>query len=68
MRVPYTVSALESMPEARIVQIDLSAVFDRVNHQGILNKLYSVGIGDLVLSILTVFITQITARYGGSLF
>ena len=29
-------SALESGQEARIVQIDFSAAFDRVNHQGIL--------------------------------
>ena len=28
-------SALESGQEARIVQIDFSAAFDRVNHQGI---------------------------------
>ena len=32
-------SALESWQKARIVQIDFSAAFDRVNHQGILYKL-----------------------------
>ena len=32
-------SALPSGPEANIVQIDLSAVFDRVNHRGILYSL-----------------------------
>ena len=32
-------SALESGQEARIVQIDFSAAFDRVNHQGILYTL-----------------------------
>ena len=37
-------SALESGQEARIVQINFSAAFDRVNHQGILYKLNSVGI------------------------
>ena len=37
-------SALESGQEAKIVQIDFSAAFDRVNHQGILYKLSSVGI------------------------
>ena len=31
--------ALESLQEARIVQIDFSAAFDRVNHQGIFYKL-----------------------------
>ena len=38
-------SALESGQEARIVQIDFSAAFDRVNHLGIFYKLCSVGIG-----------------------
>ena len=46
-------SAFESWHDARIVQIDFSAAFDRVNHQEVLNKLYSVGIGGNVLSILT---------------
>ena len=59
-------SALESGQEARIVQIDFSAAFDRVNHLGILYKLYSVGIRGSVLSILTqVSIKPITASYGG---
>ena len=35
--VPHTLqSALESVQEARIVQIDFSAAFDRVKQQGIL--------------------------------
>ena len=53
----YTLqSALESGKKARIVQIDFSAAFDRVNHLGILYKLCSVGIGGSVLSILTQFL------------
>ena len=48
-------SALESGQEARIVQIDSSAAFDRVNHPGILYKLCSVDIGGSVLSILAQF-------------
>ena len=48
-------SALESGQEAGIVQIDFSAALDRVNHQGILYKLCSVGIGGSVLSILTQY-------------
>ena len=64
----YTLqSALESGQEARIVQIDFSAAFDRVNHLGILYKLCSVGIGGSDLSILTVSIKPITANYGGRL-
>ena len=45
--------ALETEQEARIVQIDLNAAFDMVNHHGILNKLSSLSIGGSVLSILT---------------
>ena len=51
-------SALESGQEARIVQIDFSAAFDRVNHLGILYKLCSVGIGGSVLSILIQFLSN----------
>ena len=43
-------SALESGQEARIVQIDFSAAFNKVNHLGILYKLCSVVIGGSVLS------------------
>ena len=50
--------------EARIVQIDFSEAFHRVNHQGILHKLCSVGIGGCVVYIDTVFIKSIAARYG----
>ena len=57
-------SALESGQEARIIQIDFSTAFDRVNHKGILYKLCSVGIGGSVLSISIVSIRSITARYG----
>ena len=46
---------MECGQEARIVQITFSATCDRVNHQGFLYKLYSVGIGGSVLSILIQF-------------
>ena len=48
-------SALESGQEARIIQIDFSGAFDRVNYQGILYKLGSLSIGGSILSILTQF-------------
>ena len=51
-------SALEMGQEARIVQIDFSAAFDRVNHQGIHFKLCSVGVGGSVLSVLTQFLSN----------
>ena len=40
------------------MQIDFSAAIDRVNDQGILNRLCSVGIGGSVLSILTQFLSN----------
>ena len=51
-------SALKNGQEARIVQIDFSAAFDRVNHLGILYKLCFVGIEGSVLSILTEFLSN----------
>ena len=51
-------SALESGQEATIVKIDFTVVFDRVNHQGILNKFCSVGVGGSVLSILKQFLSN----------
>ena len=50
--------ALEMGQEARIVQIDFSAAFDRVNHQGILFKLCSMGVGGSVPSVLTQFLSN----------
>ena len=44
--------------EARIVQIDFSATFDTVNHQWILFKLCSLGVGGSVLSVLTQFFSN----------
>ena len=38
----------------------LSLIFDRVNYQGILYKLCSVGIGGSVLSILTQFVSNLS--------
>ena len=51
-------SALERGKEARVVYIDFSAAFDRVNHLGILYMLCSVGIGGSVFSILTLFLSN----------
>ena len=41
-----------------MVQIDFSAIFDRVNHQGILFKLCYVGVGGSVQSVLTQFLSN----------
>ena len=52
--------ALESGQEARIVQIDFSAAFDTVNHQGILYKFCSVCIIGSVLYMLTLFLSNLS--------
>ena len=41
-------NALESGQEARIVPIDFSVAFDRVNHQEILYRLFSEGIVEVL--------------------
>ena len=51
----FTLSSGE-YKEARIVQLDFSAAFESTNHQGILFKLCTVGIGDSVQSVLTQFL------------
>ena len=40
------------------MQIDFSAAFYRVNHQGILDRLSSVGIGGSALSVLMQFLSN----------
>ena len=52
-------SVLESEQEDRILQIDYSAAFEMVNHQGILYKLCTVSIGASMLSILTLNLSQL---------
>ena len=49
--VTYTAECIGGL--CRIVQIDFSAAFDRVNNQGVFYRLSSVGIGGSVLSVLT---------------
>ena len=51
-------SALDHGHEAKIVQIDFSAAFDRVNHKGLLYKLKSVGIGGSIFSVINEFLTD----------
>ena len=59
LRVSHALqSALDGGQEATIVNIIFCAAFDRVNHQGILYKLCSVGIGSSALSVLTQFLSN----------
>ena len=58
MLVADTAKCIIEWAEARIVQIDFSTAFDRIDHQGILYKLCSVGIGGPVLSILAQYLSN----------
>ena len=60
-------SELESGKEARVVQIDFSAAFDRVNHLGILYKLCSVGILGVTKRLLLVCLANHTTWTRGFL-
>jgi len=51
-------SALDHGCEAKLVQIDFSAAFDRVNHEGLLFKLRSVGVGGSFFSVIQQFLTD----------
>ena len=50
--------ALDSGSEARMVGLDFSAAFDRVNHKALMYKLSQLGIGGPFLNILTEFLTN----------
>ena len=58
MCVTYTAKCIREWAGARIIQIDFSAAFGRVNHPEILYKLCSVGIGGFVLSIVSQFLSN----------
>ena len=47
--------SLDAWMESYIVQLDFSAVFDRVCHSGLLFKLKSIGVGGCMLSICGEF-------------
>ena len=55
-------SALDQGHEGRLVQIDFSAAFDRVNHKGLIYKLQLYGVGGSFLSILSEFLSNRTQR------
>lgn len=49
-------SSLDRGAEARVVQIDFSAAFDRVNHVGLLHKLRCAGVGGPILGVIQEFL------------
>ena len=50
--------ALDAGQEIRLIQVDFSAAFDRVNHAGIIHKLQEVGVGGSLLSIFREYLTN----------
>ena len=54
--------ALDSGCEVRMVGLDFSAAFDRVNHEALVFKLRQLGLGGAFLSILIEFLTDRVQR------
>ena len=50
--------SLDAGHEARVISLDFSSAFDRVNHKSLLFKIRNLGIGDRFLDILTDFLTD----------
>ena len=48
--------------ELALVQIDISAAFDRVNHGGLVFKLWEAGVGGLILKVFLNFLSSRTQR------
>ena len=63
LTITHTVQkALDSCSEVRMVGLDFSAAFDRVNHEALIFKLKQFGVGGSFLSILTEFSMNRTQR------
>ena len=54
--------ALDCGYEARLVGLDFSAAFDRVNHEALIFKLQQFGVGGSILSILSQFLSGRTQK------
>ena len=50
--------SLDSGQEVRLVGLDFSAAFDRVNHKALLFKLRQLGVGGVFLNIISQFLTN----------
>ena len=50
--------SLDSGGEIRMIGLDFSAAFDRVNHRTLIFKLRQMGVGGAFLSIVTEFLTN----------
>lgn len=58
----YLQEALDCGHEARMVGLDFSAAFDRVNHSALIYKLKLLGIGGPILNIFIEFLTDRSQR------
>ena len=54
----FVQKALDNGGEVRMVGLDFSAAFDRVNHKALVFKLRQLGVGGPFLSILTEFLSN----------
>ena len=54
----FVQKALDCGSEVRMVGLDFSAAFDRVNHKALIFKLRQLGVGGPFLSILTEFLSN----------
>ena len=50
--------SLDAGCESRVVQLDFSAAFDRVNHAGLIYKLQCVGVGGVLLDVCREFLSE----------
>ena len=53
---------MDNRSKVRLVQLDFSAAFDRVSHDGILHKLKNRGVGGPMLSIIEQFLRNRSQR------
>ena len=50
--------SLDAGGEVRMIGLDFSAAFDRVNHNALIFKLRQMGVGGALLSIVTEYLTN----------
>ena len=55
-------SSLDAGQESRLISLDFSSAFDKVNHRALLFKIRNLGVGDRFLDILNDFLSNRTQR------
>ena len=58
----YLQSSLDKRAESQNVSLDFSSAFDSVNHQGLLYKLKSMGVGESAFNIFKDVLTNSQQR------